>query len=89
MPDYHFDPQCCAWDEDGNPEGCYGGEPEPPGCGECNDSGAVWARVFASRGRVRRCPSCNPGWLRRLPADLRWWWWRKRHPAPVSSEAPF
>jgi hypothetical protein len=64
-------------------------EPEPPGCGKCNDSGAVWARIGASRGRVRRCPSCNPAWLRRLWLDLRWWWWHKRNPASVSSEAPF
>jgi hypothetical protein len=63
-------------------------EPEP-GCGKCNDSGAVWARIGASRGRIRRCPSCDPAWLRRLWLDLRWWWWRRRTPASVSGEAPF
>lgn len=63
-------------------------EPDP-GCGQCCDSGAVWARIGGSRGRTRRCPSCNPGWLRRLKRDLAWWWWRKRNPASASQEAPF
>lgn len=64
-------------------------EPEPPDCGLCYDTGGLPARLFASRGRVRRCPSCNPGWLRSLRSRLGWWWWRKRNPVAASDEAPF
>jgi hypothetical protein len=59
-----------------------------PSCG-CYDRGWVPARLFASRGRERRCPSCNPGRIARLISDLRWWWRIRRQPTVVSDEAPF
>jgi hypothetical protein len=67
----------------------YDREPDEPGCGLCYETLWVSARVGASRGRMRRCPSCNPGRIARLISDLKWWWRTRRNPTVVSDEAPF
>jgi hypothetical protein len=94
--EYHFDPECCRWDEDGNPEGCDGPpreEPEPPDCGRCHDGQLVPARLGADRGRWRRCPACNPTRLQRAVRALsplrlyRAWQWRRR--GASTDEPPF
>ncbi|MCX5066694.1 hypothetical protein OOJ91_12470 [Micromonospora lupini] len=75
MTDHPYDPDCCTFDPDGNPEDCIGPPREEPDCWECSDSRTVRGWF----GRRRSCPNCSPsrgdlvrarlrGLVRRRPA---------------------
>lgn len=57
---FHFDPDCCTWDEDGNPDVCLGPPKEEPDCFDCCDTGTVPIDRDNLDSARRPCPNCDP-----------------------------
>ncbi|MEU1763328.1 hypothetical protein [Micromonospora sp. NPDC005652] len=78
----HFDPDCCTWDEEGNPDVCLGPPKEEPNCPACGDSGD-------------RCRYCRLTRLQALRFRIVWrvtglWQFNRfRRRSGFDSEAPF
>lgn len=66
------------WYDDWRDDDYYESDEPDWNCWTCRDDRLVPARLFAARGRLRRCPSCDPNPVGRLRWTLRAWWLKRR-----------